>query len=139
MSKIKRGDGNYKSIKSYGYQKSSCQSSMIARVIMHFAYVMRLFEGTKSAIILKPSFHDHDSDPPETLRKMRLVILEDYDLASEWAAKYIRNRIVQFKPTADKYFSLGLPTGSVFTSIISPAVFMPTNNTVAFCIAFLSS
>uniref|UniRef100_A0A674BP41 Glucosamine-6-phosphate deaminase 2 n=1 Tax=Salmo trutta TaxID=8032 RepID=A0A674BP41_SALTR len=40
---------------------------------------------------------------------MRLVILEDYDLASEWAAKYIRNRIIQFKP---RYFTLGLLTGS---------------------------
>ncbi|MBN3311871.1 GNPI2 isomerase, partial [Atractosteus spatula] len=43
---------------------------------------------------------------------MRLVILEDYALASEWAAKYIRNRIIQFKPNPDKYFTLGLPTGS---------------------------
>ncbi|CAI5697273.1 unnamed protein product [Oreochromis niloticus] len=43
---------------------------------------------------------------------MRLVILDDYDLASEWAAKYIRNRIVQFKPSADRFFTLGLPTGS---------------------------
>ncbi|KAG9328141.1 hypothetical protein JZ751_016250 [Albula glossodonta] len=43
---------------------------------------------------------------------MRLVILEDYDLASEWAAKYIRNRIIQFKPSAERYFTLGLPTGS---------------------------
>ncbi|XP_023677990.1 glucosamine-6-phosphate deaminase 2 isoform X2 [Paramormyrops kingsleyae] len=42
---------------------------------------------------------------------MRLVILDNYDLASEWAAKYIRNRIVQFKPSADRYFTLGLPTG----------------------------
>uniref|UniRef100_A0A8C2KEB2 Glucosamine-6-phosphate deaminase 2 n=1 Tax=Cyprinus carpio TaxID=7962 RepID=A0A8C2KEB2_CYPCA len=43
---------------------------------------------------------------------MRLVILDDYDLSSEWAAKYIRNRIIQFKPSADRYFTLGLPTGS---------------------------
>lgn len=43
---------------------------------------------------------------------MRLVILDDYDLASEWAAKYIRNRIIQFQPDAKKYFTLGLPTGS---------------------------
>lgn len=44
---------------------------------------------------------------------MRLVILDDYDLASEWAAKYIRNRIIHFKPTADRYFTLGLPTGEL--------------------------
>ncbi|XP_042726507.1 glucosamine-6-phosphate isomerase 2 isoform X2 [Lagopus leucura] len=43
---------------------------------------------------------------------MRLVILEDYDQASEWAAKYICNRIIQFKPTQGRYFTLGLPTGS---------------------------
>uniref|UniRef100_A0A3Q2YJK9 Glucosamine-6-phosphate isomerase n=1 Tax=Hippocampus comes TaxID=109280 RepID=A0A3Q2YJK9_HIPCM len=43
---------------------------------------------------------------------MRLVILDDYNLASEWAAKYIRNRIIQFKPSANNFFTLGLPTGS---------------------------
>uniref|UniRef100_A0A8C4RP19 Glucosamine-6-phosphate isomerase n=1 Tax=Erpetoichthys calabaricus TaxID=27687 RepID=A0A8C4RP19_ERPCA len=42
---------------------------------------------------------------------MRLVILDEYDLASEWAAKYIRNRIIQFQPGPQKYFTLGLPTG----------------------------
>ncbi|XP_009695466.1 PREDICTED: glucosamine-6-phosphate isomerase 2 isoform X3 [Nestor notabilis] len=42
---------------------------------------------------------------------MRLVILEDYDQASEWAAKYICNRIIQFKPNQGRYFTLGLPTG----------------------------
>ncbi|ETE59334.1 Glucosamine-6-phosphate isomerase 2, partial [Ophiophagus hannah] len=41
---------------------------------------------------------------------MRLVILENYDLASEWAAKYICNRIIQFKPNESRYFTLGLPT-----------------------------
>ena len=48
---------------------------------------------------------------PRTVRKMRLVILEDYDKASEWAAKYVRNRILQFNPSPDKHFVLGLPTG----------------------------
>ena len=43
---------------------------------------------------------------------MRLVILDDYDLASEWAAKYVRNRILEFAPTVDKPFVLGLPTGA---------------------------
>lgn len=44
---------------------------------------------------------------------MRLVILDNYDLASEWAAKYICNRIIQFKPGQDRYFTLGLPTGKI--------------------------
>lgn len=43
---------------------------------------------------------------------MRLVILDGYDAASEWAAKYIRNRIIQFRPSAERLFTLGLPTGS---------------------------
>ncbi|KAM9253010.1 glucosamine-6-phosphate deaminase 1 isoform 2-T2 [Dugong dugon] len=41
---------------------------------------------------------------------MKLIILENYSQASEWAAKYIRNRIIQFNPGPDKYFTLGLPT-----------------------------
>ena len=44
---------------------------------------------------------------------MRLVILDNYDLASEWAAKYICNRIIQFRPGQDRYFTLGLPTGNI--------------------------
>ncbi|KAL8211936.1 UNVERIFIED_CONTAM: Glucosamine-6-phosphate isomerase 1 [Gekko kuhli] len=43
---------------------------------------------------------------------MKLIILENYSQASEWAAKYIRNRIIQFNPGPSKYFTLGLPTGS---------------------------
>lgn len=46
---------------------------------------------------------------------MRLVILEDYDQASEWAAKYICNRIIQFKPSQGRYFTLGLPTGKFYS------------------------
>ncbi|XP_006866265.1 PREDICTED: glucosamine-6-phosphate isomerase 1 isoform X2 [Chrysochloris asiatica] len=42
---------------------------------------------------------------------MKLIILDHYLEASEWAAKYIRNRIIQFNPGPDKYFTLGLPTG----------------------------
>lgn len=43
---------------------------------------------------------------------MRLVILDDYDKTSEWAARYIKKRIHDFKPGPEKYFTLGLPTGS---------------------------
>lgn len=45
-------------------------------------------------------------------RTMKLIILDDYNKASEWAAKYIRNRILLFEPGPDKYFNLGLPTGT---------------------------
>ncbi|CAL1297127.1 unnamed protein product [Larinioides sclopetarius] len=43
---------------------------------------------------------------------MRLIILDDYENVSTWAAKYIRKRIRQFKPDESRYFVLGLPTGS---------------------------
>lgn len=43
---------------------------------------------------------------------MRLVIKKDYAALSQWAADYIVNAINTFRPTADKPFVLGLPTGS---------------------------
>ena len=45
--------------------------------------------------------------------QMRLVILDDYDSVSLWAAKYIRRRIIDFDPGPNKYFTLGLPTGKL--------------------------
>ena len=43
---------------------------------------------------------------------MRLIITENYEAASEWAAKYVRNKILNFKPEAGRHFVLGLPTGT---------------------------
>ena len=43
---------------------------------------------------------------------MRLIIQESYGKMSQWAAGYIAKRINEAKPTADKPFVLGLPTGS---------------------------
>lgn len=42
---------------------------------------------------------------------MRLVIKDDYNGVSEWSAKYIKKRILEFAPTSDRFFTLGLPTG----------------------------
>jgi 6-phosphogluconolactonase/glucosamine-6-phosphate isomerase/deaminase len=47
---------------------------------------------------------------------MRLVILDTYDDASEWAAKYIKARINEFNPGPGKHFVLGLPTGEAVMS-----------------------
>lgn len=44
---------------------------------------------------------------------MRLVILDTYDEASVWAAKYIKARINEFNPGPKKQFILGLPTGEI--------------------------
>ncbi|KAK4308307.1 hypothetical protein Pmani_019989 [Petrolisthes manimaculis] len=43
---------------------------------------------------------------------MRLVILDDGERVSEWAARYMIKRINDFKPGPNKYFVMGLPTGS---------------------------
>lgn len=43
---------------------------------------------------------------------MRVIIEQNYDLVSKWAANYVANKINEFKPTATKPFVLGLPTGS---------------------------
>ena len=43
---------------------------------------------------------------------MRLIIQDNYELASKWAANYMARKIVLAQPTAKKPFVLGLPTGS---------------------------
>lgn len=43
---------------------------------------------------------------------MRLVIQENYDQISKWAAYYAASKINQFNPSENKPFVLGLPTGS---------------------------
>nr|KAK5442889.1 Glucosamine-6-phosphate isomerase (Glucosamine-6-phosphate deaminase) (GNPDA) (GlcN6P deaminase) [Exophiala xenobiotica] len=43
---------------------------------------------------------------------MRVIIREETDSASRYAAKYIINRINAFAPTPERPFVLGLPTGS---------------------------
>ena len=42
---------------------------------------------------------------------MRLIIEQNYQQLSAWAASYIVKRINEFGPTAEKPFVLGLPTG----------------------------
>lgn len=43
---------------------------------------------------------------------MRLIIKQDYQSISQWAADYVVARINVAKPTAERPFVLGLPTGS---------------------------
>jgi glucosamine-6-phosphate deaminase len=43
---------------------------------------------------------------------MKIIIRKTYDELSMWVANYIVERINNFKPTPDKPFVLGLPTGS---------------------------
>lgn len=54
---------------------------------------------------------------------MRLVIQPDYDLLAKWTAAYIARKISLYRPTPEKPFVLGLPTGSsplgVYRELIS--------------------
>ncbi|KAG2185885.1 hypothetical protein INT43_002323 [Umbelopsis isabellina] len=43
---------------------------------------------------------------------MRLIIRQDYDEVSSYVAHYVKERVNQFQPTAERPFVLGLPTGS---------------------------
>ncbi len=43
---------------------------------------------------------------------MRVIIKDTKKIVAEWAAQYVAFRINSFKPTANKPFVLGLPTGS---------------------------
>lgn len=43
---------------------------------------------------------------------MRLIIQSNYDKMSKWAANYVAKKIIDAKPTVEKPFILGLPTGS---------------------------
>ncbi|MGN1255303.1 MAG: glucosamine-6-phosphate deaminase [Prevotella sp.] len=43
---------------------------------------------------------------------MRVIIEQDYNHLSQWAAAYVISRINAARPTAEKPFVLGLPTGS---------------------------
>lgn len=43
---------------------------------------------------------------------MRVIIQENKELLAKWAARHVADRINNARPTADKPFVLGLPTGS---------------------------
>jgi len=43
---------------------------------------------------------------------MRIIIHEDYAALSRWVAHYVGSRIRQYRPTRQRPFVLGLPTGS---------------------------
>jgi len=43
--------------------------------------------------------------------RMKLIIRDDSDSVTEWAAKYVIKRINAFNPSEDRHFVLGLPTG----------------------------
>ncbi|XP_063538020.1 glucosamine-6-phosphate isomerase isoform X2 [Cydia strobilella] len=42
---------------------------------------------------------------------MRLIILDDATVVADWAARFVLQRISEFKPGPGRHFVLGLPTG----------------------------
>ena len=63
---------------------------------------------------------------------MRVIIKPDYDSASVWAAHYIAEKINQFKPTAERPFVLGLPTGSTPLGVYREFIKMNRENKISF-------
>ncbi|KAK2170239.1 hypothetical protein NP493_1156g01006 [Ridgeia piscesae] len=43
---------------------------------------------------------------------MKVVIMKDYEDVSDWTAKYIRKKILEFQPSNESYFVLGLSSGT---------------------------
>lgn len=63
---------------------------------------------------------------------MRLLILEDSESVGEWAAKYVKKRIIDFAPSADRCFVLGLPTGSTPLNMYRRLIEFYQNGTLSF-------
>lgn len=63
---------------------------------------------------------------------MRVIIKNDYDVVSKWAANYVVYRIKKFKPTKDKPFVLGLPTGSTPLGLYKELIKMYNERKVSF-------
>jgi glucosamine-6-phosphate deaminase len=63
---------------------------------------------------------------------MRLIIQDNYDLVSKWAANFVAKRINEFNPTPDKPFVLGLPTGSSPVGMYKELIKLNKNGIVSF-------
>ncbi|KAI9475602.1 MAG: glucosamine-6-phosphate isomerase [Benjaminiella poitrasii] len=63
---------------------------------------------------------------------MRLVIRDDYEEVTLYVANYVKERIKQFNPTAERPFVLGLPTGSSPVSVYKHIVEMYKRKEISF-------
>lgn len=63
---------------------------------------------------------------------MRVIIKKNYEECSKWAANYIADRIKRFRPTAEKPFVLGLPTGSTPLGIYKELISLFQKGKVSF-------
>jgi len=63
---------------------------------------------------------------------MRLIICDNYDKASDFAAGYVRRKLLDFNPTKDNHFSLGLPTGSTPLGMYNRLIEFYKNGEISF-------
>ncbi len=63
---------------------------------------------------------------------MRVIIKKNYEDCAKWVANYIVDRIKRFRPTADKPFVLGLPTGSTPLGVYKELIEMFKKGKVSF-------
>ncbi|KAG2203605.1 hypothetical protein INT47_011699 [Mucor saturninus] len=63
---------------------------------------------------------------------MRLVIRDDYDEVTSYVANYVKERVKQFKPTLERPFVIGLPTGSSPVSVYKVLVEMYKAGEISF-------
>ncbi|KAA6341019.1 Glucosamine-6-phosphate deaminase [termite gut metagenome] len=63
---------------------------------------------------------------------MRLIIQPDYETVSQWVANYVASSINKAKPTSEKPFVLGLPTGSSPLGMYKALIDLNEKNVVSF-------
>jgi len=63
---------------------------------------------------------------------MRVIIQPDYMRVSQWTANYVARKVLDFNPTADSPFVLGLPTGSSPIGTYNELVKLNENGTLSF-------
>lgn len=63
---------------------------------------------------------------------MRVIIKSDYPTISNWAAKYIADKINKFSPSPERPFILGLPTGSTPLGVYAELIKMYQRGEVSF-------
>ncbi len=63
---------------------------------------------------------------------MRVIIEPNYDLASKWAANYVAGKIIDFGPSKQNPFVLGLPTGSSPLGMYRELIKLNKNGYVSF-------
>jgi hypothetical protein len=72
------------------------------------------YPNTKNPLIdfSAASRNSHARAGPRSALKMRLIIHDTPEALAHYIARYIQQRIIAFKPTPERPFVLGLPTGS---------------------------